>query len=229
MLYLKNYHMKKVFFLFLALVASLAIQAQIETKPDSTGKNSDELQTLFTKTGQTGWWLSADFTWTKFDSRDLFLGGMSGGMIINHSLSIGLAGYGTMNSQNLRYSGISDVADVYLYGGYGGLKLEYRINPLKKINVAFPLLIGGGGLTYSTWAMDYMHGNNNYGNSEFTYAWDSFFVIEPGVVVGVNLLKYIRLDAGVSYILAPGINLPKTSNNPLNSFNAGISLKFGRF
>jgi hypothetical protein len=41
---LKNYYMKKVFFLFLALVASLAIQAQIKTKSESTGKNSDELQ-----------------------------------------------------------------------------------------------------------------------------------------------------------------------------------------
>jgi hypothetical protein len=229
MLNLKIYHMKKVFFLFLALVASLAIKAQIKTKSDSTGKNSDELQTLFTKTSQPGWWISADLAWTKFDSKDVFLGGMSGGIIINHSFSIGLAGYGIMNSQNLRYSGISDVADVYLYGGYGGLKLEYRINPLKKINVAFPLLIGGGGLTYSTWAMDYMHGNNNYGNSEFTYAWDSFFVIEPGVVLGVNLLKFMRLDAGISYIFAPGIDLPKTSSNPLNSFNGSISFKFGRF
>jgi hypothetical protein len=221
--------MKKNLFLFFALIASITTQAQIETKTDSTGKRSDEIQTLFTKTGQTGWWLSADFAWTKFDSRDVFLGGMSGGIIINHSFSIGLAGYGIMNSQNLKYSGINDTADIYLYGGYGGLKLEYRINPLKMVNVAFPLLIGTGGLTYSSWGMDYMHTNNHYDNSDFSYAWDSFFVIEPGVLVGVNLFKFMRLDAGISYIFAPGIDLPKTSSNLMNSFNASISLKFGRF
>lgn len=221
--------MKKNLILFLALIASVTTQAQIETKTDSTGKRSDEIQSLFTKTGQSGWWLSADFAWTKFDSRDVFPGGMSGGIIINHSFSIGLAGYVIMNSQNLKYSGINDTADVYLYGGYGGLKLEYRINPLKIVNLAFPLLIGGGGLTYSMWGMDFMHSNNHYDNYTFSYAWDNFFVIEPGVVVGVNLLKFMRLDAGISYIFAPGIDLPKTSSNPMNSFNASVSFKFGRF
>jgi hypothetical protein len=220
--------MKKFLFTFLILIASFTIQAQTETKTDTTGKGSDKIQTLFTKTGQIGWWLSGDFAWTKFDSRDVFLGGMSGGIIINHSFSIGLAGYGIMNSQNLKYSGINDTADVYLYGGYGGLKLEYRINPLKMVNVAFPLLIGGGGLSYSTWGMDNMHGNNHE-NSDFSYAWDSFFVIEPGVVVGVNLLKFMRLDAGISYRFVTGLDLPKTTSNLINSFNASISLKFGRF
>jgi len=61
------------------------------------------------------------------------------------------------------------------------------------------------------------------------YAWDSFFVIEPGVVLGINLLKFMRLDAGVSYRYAPGIQLPKTNSNLLNGFNTNISLKFGRF
>jgi|WetSurSiteA1Bulk_404760.scaffolds.fasta_scaffold11705_1 hypothetical protein len=225
---LKIYQMKKILLLFISLMASLSIQAQTGTKTDTTGKGSDEIQTLFTKTGQLGWWLSADFVWTKFDSRDVYLAGMSGGIIINHSFSLGLAGYGILNSQNLKYSGINDTADVYLYGGYGGLKLEYRIMPLKIVNIAFPLLIGGGGLTYSTWGMDNMHGNN-HDNSDFSYAWDSFFVIEPGVMVGVNLLKFMRLDAGISYRFAPGLDLPRTDGNLINSFNASISLKFGRF
>ncbi|HBH85534.1 MAG: hypothetical protein A2X05_03335 [Bacteroidetes bacterium GWE2_41_25] len=220
--------MKKILFLFLTLVTSVTIQAQKETKTDTTRKGSDEIQTLFDKTGHIGWWVSADFAWTKFDGRDAFLGGMSGGIIINHSFSIGLAGYGIMNSQNLKYSGINDTADVYLYGGYGGLKLEYRINPLKKINVAFPLLIGGDGLAYSTWGMDYIHGNH-YEDSDYAYAWDSFFIIEPGVVVGVNLFKFMRLDTGISYRFTTGLDLPKTNSNLMNSFNVNISLKFGRF
>lgn len=225
----KLYHMKKILFTILALIASVMIQAQTETKTDTIMKRSGEIQTLLEQNGRIGWWLSSDFAWTKFDGRDAFLMGMSGGIINNHSFSIGFAGYAIMNSQNLKYSGINDTADVYLYGGYGGLKLEYRIKPLNMVNVAFPLLIGGGGLTYSTWGMNYMHGNNHHENSDFSYAWTSFFVIEPGVVVGVNILKFMKLDAGISYRFASGIDLPKTASNLMNSFNASISLKFGRF
>jgi hypothetical protein len=153
---------------------------------------------------------------------------MSGGIIINHSFSVGLAGYGIITSQSLKFSGIKDTTDLYLYGGYGGLKLEYRINPLKLINVAFPLLIGGGGVSYTTWGpQDISSYNSNYDYS--SYAWDSFFVIEPGVLVGINLLKFMRLDAGISYRYAAGLKLPETSSTFFNGFNANISLKFGRF
>ena len=221
--------MKTVLILLLTLITSVTILAQSETKTVTKRNGSDEIQTVFEKAGPIGWWVSADLAWTKFDRRDVFLGGMSGGIIINHSFAIGLAGYGIMNSQNLKYSGINDTADVYLYGGYGGLRIEYRINPLKMVNVAFPLLIGGGGLTYSTWGMDNMFGNNHHDNSDFSYAWDSFFVIEPGVVIGVNILKFMRMDAGISYRFASGSDLPKTSSNLMNNFNASLSLKFGRF
>jgi hypothetical protein len=55
------------------------------------------------------------------------------------------------------------------------------------------------------------------------------FVTEPGVIIGVNLLKFMRLDAWVSYRFVPGIDLPETNSNLLNTFNCSISLKFGKF
>jgi len=76
--------------------------------------------------------------------------------------------------------------------------------------------------------MDYIHGNH-YEDSDFAYAWDSFFVIEPGIVVGVNLLKFMRLDTGISFRFTTGLDLPKTNSILMNSFNVNISLKFGRF
>lgn len=220
--------MKKIVYSLIAFTISIVLQAQTEEKKNKASNGSDEIQTLFNNSGPVGWWVSPDFAYTKIESKDAFLGGISGGIIINHSFSIGLAGYGILTSQNLKFSGINDTADVYLYGGYGGLKLEYRINSLKLFNIAFPLLIGGGGITYSTWGpQDWYTYNSNYDFS--AYAWDSFFVIEPGVVAGLNLLKFMRLDAGVSYRYAPGIKLPETNSNLLNGFNANISLKFGRF
>jgi hypothetical protein len=221
--------MKKNVITLLSIIISIATQAQTEIKSDADNKETNEIQTLFNHSGPVGWWISPDFAYTQIDGRNAFLGGMSGGIIIDHSFSVGLAGYGIMNSQNLNYIGINDTAEVYLYGGYGGLKLEYRIYPVKMINLAFPLLIGGGGVAYSTWGQDDWNNFDHHENYDYTYAWDSFFVIEPGVVVGLNLLKFMRLDAGVSYRYAPGIELPKTDSKILNSFNANISLKFGKF
>jgi hypothetical protein len=221
--------MKKFVAIFLLIIMCFAVQAQTNTKSDASYKENNEIQTLFSHSGPVGWWISPDFSYTQIDSRDVFLGGMSGGVIIDHSFSVGLAGYGIMNSLNLKFTGINDTADVYLYGGYGGLKLEYRLFPKKMVNIAFPLLIGGGGVAYSFWGHDEWNNYDPHEDFDYTYAWDSFFVIEPGVVVGLNLLKFMRLDAGLSYRYAPGIELPNTNSNILNGFNASISLKFGKF
>jgi hypothetical protein len=219
---------RNIFILF-ALLPFTVAQAQTTAKSDPANKETGDIQTLFNNSGPVGWWVSPDFAWTQFDGKDAFLGGLSGGIIINHSFSIGLAGYGIMTSQNLKYSGINDTADVYLYGGYGGLKLEYRLNPHKLINVAFPLLIGGGGAAYSTWGPNDWYNTNYHDQYDETYIWDSYFVIEPGVVLGINLLRFMRLDAGVSYRYAQGLKLPETNISLLNGFNINLSLKFGRF
>jgi hypothetical protein len=219
--------MKKSIIAFCCVLSYVTSQAQTESKTDTSHLQADQIQTLFSNPGRLGWWISPDFAWTQISDKDAFLCGLSGGIIIKNSFSIGLAGYGIVNSQNLKYSGINDTADVYLYGGYGGLKLEYRINPLKMINVAFPLLIGGGGAAYSTWTNDnWHHGNENYNDA---YTWDSYFVVEPGVVVGLNLLKFMRFDIGASYRYAPGVQLPRTDSNLMNGFNVNLALQFGRF
>lgn len=220
--------MKKNLFILVTLLISFVAQSQTESGPNPSGDEKQEIQTLMNNPSHIGWWVSGDFGWTKIDDKDAFLGGLSGGVIINHAVSIGIAGYGIMNSQNLQYSAIEDTA-VFIYGGYGGLKLEYRLVPLNKINIAFPLLIGGGGLAYSTYNPNEWKNSNNHQENNYTYAWDGFFAIEPGISLGINLLKFMRLDIGASYRYAPGIDLPNTNDDLFNGFNANISLKFGSF
>jgi len=182
-----------------------------------------ESETLFKNPQHIGWYVGAEFGYTRFDDKDVFLSGLSGGVIFNHKFSLGIGGYGIVNSYNLVYSDITPPDDLYLYGGYGGLKMEYRLNPSKVFHVSFPLLIGGGALSYNR------HNDMDYNYMEESYASDGFFVVEPGVMMGVNLIKFMRLDAGVTYRFAPEIDLPQTSSVLLNSFNAVVSLKFGKF
>ena len=220
--------MKRSIFTLLFIFTLISAQAQTETITPKVAKEPEKIQTLFSSPVRVGWWLSPDFGWTRLDSRDALMSGMSGGVILNHTFSIGFAFYGIMNTQNFMYSGISSSEDLYLYAGYGGLKLEYQLHPLKKIHVAFPLLIGGGGVSYSTWGVNNFS-SSDYFHNDFSFAAATYFVFEPGVAVGFNLLKFMRFDTGVSYRFASGVELPKTSSNLMNGLNLNFSLKFGKF
>lgn len=189
-----------------------------------------KIQTLFGETHSVGWWVAPGFEYAQLDGKDAWLGGMSGGVIFNHNVSLGVGGYGIMNSNHLEYDNILDTASVYLYGGYGGLIIEYRLFPFNKFNIAFPIMIGGGSVSYSSWNYNnyqYSYHDPNYKNDY--YIWDAFFVFEPGISLGVNLLNFMRLDAGISYRFAPSVQLPQTDPYLLNSVNANMSLKFGKF
>ncbi len=220
--------MKRIVFILLVLGTINSTKAQSQNDSLKKDTASHEIQTVFGNPGKLGWWIGPEFTWTKFDSRDVFIVGISGGIIVKHAFSVGLAGFGIVNSQDLKYKGINDTAAVYLYGGYGGLRLEYRFSPMKLINLTVPLLIGGGGVTYSTWGADDWNTNHEPTHDE-AYVWDSYFVVEPGVMIGVNLFKFMRLDAGISYRYTSNIDLPKTDGDLLTGMNANFSLKFGRF
>jgi hypothetical protein len=215
---------RKIILSILAAVMTVIIQAQ---NPESE-YDSNQLQTIFSQNVPVGWWIGPEYSYTMIDEKSANLFGLSGGIIINHNFSIGLKGIGIMTNNNLRFSGINDTEDVYLYSGYGGLLLEFRLMPLKPVNIAFPLLIGGGGAAFSTW------GPNNWHNSgrdpvDDIYNWDEYFVIEPGVTLGINLLRFMRLDGGISYRIVHGLNLPETGSDLMNGLNAKFSLKFGKF
>ena len=216
---------RKIILSFCSIMIFFTIQAQNDNKQPENDNN--QFQTIFNQSEKAGWWIAPEFYYTMIDKKSVCLSGLSGGIIINHNFSIGLAGIGILTNNNLKFSDINDTADVYLYGGYGGLILEYRINPLKPVNIAFPLLIGGGGAAYSTWGPNNWNNSNN--DPDSFYNWDSYFVLEPGVTVGINLIKFMRLDAGITYRLVQGLSLPETGTDILNGFNAKLSLKFGRF
>jgi hypothetical protein len=116
---LKHIKMKKSTLILATILISMVAQAQTETSLKQTGNESQDIQTLLKKPDRIGWWVSGDFAWTQIDDQDAFLGGLGGGIIINHAISVGIAGYGIMNSQNLQYSKIKDTLDVNIYGGYG--------------------------------------------------------------------------------------------------------------
>lgn len=220
--------MKRFGIIFALLFAAILVNAQEETT-----KPTDEINTVFDKNKKTklGWFIGAESGYTQFDKRDVWLGGLSTGMIINHNFTLGLTGRAWVNRDNMFYDNATDTAGAYLEGGYGGLLLEYTLFPKSIVHVTFPVMIGAGGASYiydaknSDWDED----DNDWDCDHHTLDSDAFFVVEPGVRAEVNLLKFMRLNAGVSYRYTSGMDLMNTSGDLMNNFTASVGLKFGKF
>lgn len=214
--------------LLLLLWSGTCIQAQQDTTK-STKSSHTEIKTIFDgiKAPKVGFYVGPEAAYTQFKGRDVFLMGVNLGVILNHWFSAGLAGYGIVNSGKLWYPNIIDSTGAYLYGGYGGLKVEFRVFPKFPVHFSFPLLIGGGVMSYNNYNYDYL--NSYYNESGTNLDWSVFFVVEPGLNAEINIVKFMRLGMGVSYRYTPNLVLQNTPADLINNFTFNLNLKFGRF
>ena len=217
--------MKRFIFTILFLIAGLAIYAQDGQK---SAASTDGMKTLFGngKPVKLGWFAAFDPGYTTVNGHGAFLGGFSGGMIIDHNFSVGLVARGWHNGY--QYENFSDTSSAMLVGGYGGLLLEYTLFPKSLVHVTFPVIIGGGGAAYVE-SQDMYYGGYHNNHDMKVYDNDSYFVFEPGVRAEVNVLKFMRVNAGISYRLISGLHLKNTPSDKLSSFNFTMGLKFGKF
>ena len=218
--------MKRFNLIFALLFAAMLVNAQQET-----AKPEDEINTVFGKGSnmKLGWFIGIDPGYTQFDNRDVWLGGLTVGMIIDHNFAIGLSGRGWTNLDGMYYPNVTDTAGAYLEGGYGGLLLEYTLFPKSTVHVTFPVLIGAGGATYVIDKDHHEWEDDDHDNCQEALDTDAFFAIEPGVRAEVNIVKFMRLNAGISYRYVGGLEMINTSKDLMNNFTATVGLKFGKF
>lgn len=224
--------MKKTLVLLSALLFGVAVFAQNTQQTDSR----QEYQTLFGGSKLThGGYGGIAINYSQLDNRDALLVGVRGAWIINHGIGIGIAGYGITN--DIRTDLYQDGTQYQLAGGYGGLLIEPIIAAKSPVHVSLPIVIGAGGIAYvySPWAST----GNNYDNA-YTLDADAYFVVEPGVELEFNMVKFLRISLGAYYRYTSDVYLsyfeydnftPKlvTLNPDLKGFSFGVSLKFGKF
>lgn len=184
-----------------------------------------EYRTLFGRDGNhsNGVYGALTFNYGMIDGQDALMTGIKGGWIIDHKLTLGIAGTGFMN--DLRFTDKMQNNAVNLAGGYGGLLIEPIIAPFSPIHITFPVIIGAGGVAYVNYNWW------NYENNQEPVVWDSdaFFVIEPGIEIEFNIVRFMRLAVGASYRHTSNVRLNNTDGDVLRGFNGGFSLKFGKF
>ena len=235
---------RTIFTLILAFFSVVYLQAQ---------ESDEEMKMLFHKKDKpesektkidNGGYGSFSIGWTKIDGKDALLIGGRAAWIANHRFALGLAGAGFFNniSSNRYYDSNYDPnydPNYSLAGGYGGILVEPIVAPNYPVHISVPILIGAGGVTATP--ADWKNYDGYY-STNYYYATDAFFVLEPGIDVEFNITKFFRVALGASYRFTSDIylqhkylndldeteyvNVPKDA---LRSFNANISFKFGWF
>jgi hypothetical protein len=159
--------------------------------------------------------------------------GSSAMFLLNKKLAIGVTA--TTNTQ-ADFSPTS-VSPLLLRSTFGGAKLEYTFRPNSPVHFTIPLVIGYGSArtdsaiyTVKTPKGKGNQGENNgFGRNNGNNA--EYFVIQPGLQVEANLVRFIKLYAGVNYrlgfpnetVVSP---LSKTS---MTGLSANVGLKVGLF
>lgn len=215
--------MKKTSLLFLLVTLVLVNLAMAQEEKPQT-----EMRTLFGNNDKIshGGYGALLINYSQFDDRDVVLVGARGGWIINHGITLGIGGYGFANQVSFDNLTINGENNLFLSGGYGGLLIEPIIFPMRPVHISIPILIGGGGAAYVNESYyDNQHEDWNY----YTVDASPFFVLEPGIEIEFNVVKFMRIGLGGYYRYTSGLNLQKTGEHIMDGFSGGLSLKFGKF
>ncbi len=210
--------------LALAVPAIVAQESDTLSMKEKQERNPRNVQTVFDPHAGNGGYGAFSVGYTTINGRDALLMGGRGEWIIGHGFGLGFGGYGFVNDpvyntiEQLNYS---------LAGGYGGLMLEPILFGWFPVHVAFPILIGAGGVSSFSYVTDWSDPYEYYpANYEEAAA---FFVTEVGMEVEFNLVHFFRLALFGSYRYTTDIIIDNANPDALRGWSAGMTFKFGSF
>lgn len=209
--------MRKGMYVMALIVVSIIVKSQAQ----------DTTQTLFKliKPQTIGFYLAPEASYGQVRGSMTNIGGMSAMVIFNKKWAIGVTSQ-MLASRNFIPTAISPN---YMRASWAGGKIEYTLNPDKLIHVSFPLTIAGGRASadslYSRWDR---HGEWNRFRSSNA---NSFVVIQPGINVEMNLIRFAKLYVGANYRLSflTENNSALLPANSLQGYSINAGLKLGLF
>ncbi|MBV6639099.1 MAG: hypothetical protein KI791_00205 [Cyclobacteriaceae bacterium] len=196
-------------------------------------KRKSDIKTLAGSMNHSGGFGAVSFRYSDFRDESMVMAGFRGGWIVNRTLGIGFEGHGVIPTS--RYEDIDDNRDVVLVGGYGGMFLELIFFSNQVIHVTFPVSAGAGWLGYTEhWENDFTNPPYSpddslfYGRNQLIDD-DTFWYIEPGANIELNVSRNFRMCFGVSKRFTQDFNMLRTNDDAFDKPNYYLTLKFGRF
>jgi hypothetical protein len=216
-------NMKKLIILSALALTSVVSWAQSESNynPNTLLGNGDHSVRGFVGFGSKG---------LQLNNQVAVLSGAEVNLVFGHKINFGFFGYGKVNEVQSNYYDTQGYRHHYELG-LGGVKIEPVIFTNSLVHLTVPIQMGAGAMSLNRRRfVDYDYYNDGFGDWENSlYDFDTFVFIEPSVSAELNLLKHLRLNAGVGYMITDKIHLAGTSSNPLEGLTGNISLRIGWF
>lgn len=140
--------------------------------------------------------------------------GIYGGPMINNRLLVGACG-----GVNLGHPRVN-------YGYLGGI-IQYVYRPEDMVHMSIQLVVASGT------TKDYENPKSGLLDNFWNISGESFFMVEPGINLEVNITSRMKLVMGVSYRYVSGINSAReeirythVTNEDMSGLNFNIGLKF---
>lgn len=206
------------FTLALAALCLFAAPARADDPAPAADGRRQEAQVLVAPGAEHGGWGAPVVQVSTIRGRSAVLVGGRGGWLLDHRITIGGGGFG-LASDIPAPAALQRPGSRYdLSFGYGGLWLEYTVQPLRLVHLSIGTLVAGGGLSLRH------HGDGDVGDED-----DAVFVLDPAVSAEVNLMKHVRAGIGAGYRWISGVQMAGVSNGDLRGFSFIAALKFGKF
>jgi hypothetical protein len=198
---------------------------------NAQNQQTDSTQTryLFAKPSSVGLYVAPEASYGQLNGEMTTFAGSSFMLMFNKKWSIGVMGAGSSN----RSFSPAGVKPWYMNANYGGLKLEYTLNPNAPVHVTFPLILGMGVVSADSLNTNVKGGRG--GNNEFWGGGNAAYrnqygVVIPGITLEANLFRFAKVSLGANYRLAFAQTLgTKVPENSLNGFNVSAGVKVGLF
>jgi hypothetical protein len=164
---------------------------------------------------------------SKVNGEAVVLSGLRGAWILNHTFTLGFAGYGMLTDVQL--SGQPDSLK-HLHMGYGGVDVGFVVLSDNIIHLTVHSLFGGGALHQGPDFPQGEYRDDDCCDDKLEGKVDRIGVIEPEINAELNITKYVRLNMGAGYRFVWGVqNIANLKNEDISGVNGSISLKFGAF
>lgn len=183
----------------------------------SLAQTNEKKETLFTSgsLSKTGIMAASTLSAASWDGAAVGIWTNRAGVVFGDKLSLG--GFYSMSLNDFvpeSETSTGTYMDFRLAGGF----VEYTVKAGKKAHLTFPLLIGGAELEL-----------DSEGDSGPDFGESNFLLVEPAVLLELNLLQNLRFHVGGGYRIIGDFAYRGLGPSDLSGFTAQAGIKIGIF
>jgi hypothetical protein len=186
---------------------------------ESHAAEDDRPPLLFGKSLEIGGYGSVDVAYSRMFGEDGALVGLQGALLLDHRLSLGIAGYGWTNPQEAPADALGNAQRFET--GYAGATIRYSLyTDDLPVYLTIGALVGGGAVALV---------NDDDDDFDENQAEDVFAVLQPDVTLHANLTPWLRLGLTAGYRFTSGVDRNGYDESDVNGLLIGGQVQFGRF